>query len=47
MKPELQDYLTKADRALKVAENLLASGFERRYEPLVASIDKENHLFLR
>ena len=28
MKPEVQDYLKKADRALKVAENLLASGFD-------------------
>ena len=28
MKPEVQDYLTKADRALRVAENLLASGFD-------------------
>ena len=28
MKPEVQEYLKKADRALKVAENLLASGFD-------------------
>lgn len=28
MKPEVQDYLKKADRALQVAENLLASGFD-------------------
>lgn len=28
MKPEVQDYLKKADRALKVAENLLAAGFD-------------------
>jgi uncharacterized protein (UPF0332 family) len=28
VKPEVQDYLKKADRALKVAENLLASGFD-------------------
>ncbi|MBI3303602.1 MAG: HEPN domain-containing protein [Deltaproteobacteria bacterium] len=28
MKPEVQEYLKKADRALKVAENLLTTGFE-------------------
>jgi len=28
VKPEVQDYLKKADRALQVAENLLASGFD-------------------
>lgn len=28
MKPEVQEYLQKADRALKVAENLLATGFD-------------------
>jgi uncharacterized protein (UPF0332 family) len=28
VKPEVQDYLKKADRALKVAENLLAAGFD-------------------
>ena len=28
MKPEVHEYLKKADRALKVAENLLAAGFE-------------------
>ena len=27
MKPEVQEYMKKADRALRVAENLLASGF--------------------
>lgn len=28
MKPEVQDYLKKADRALRVAGNLLAAGFD-------------------
>ena len=28
MKPEVQEYLRKAERALKVAESLLATGFE-------------------
>jgi uncharacterized protein (UPF0332 family) len=28
VKPEVQEYLKKADRALKVAENLLATDFE-------------------